>query len=283
MKLTTEQHAVLRQVSDWKRKPPNVVARVADRVFAPMSRAVGRLVPRAVRARLLSTVEATLGNFVEGRVQLGSPAALKATARSRTMDTGVCTAPLHRRVRKLEPSAYRCVDTATVLASAEGFGIGAFGWCGVFADIPAQLAIQLQMIRQMGKLHGFNTRTPAEAIYALRVLDVGTAPRLEDKTRALEEAARLGDSLSSVAQAKAGEAALVGVGLSTVQQMTNTICARLMAPRLAHAVPLAGAGVGASFNYVTTREVGMAAFHLYRERLIKEQQPRLTDARRDAA
>jgi hypothetical protein len=76
---------------------------------------------------------------------------------------------------------------------------------------------------------------------------------------------------------------LVGVGLSTVKQMANTICARLMAPTLARTVPLAGAGVGASFNYVTTREVGLAAFHLYRERLIMEQRPKLADASCDVA
>jgi hypothetical protein len=120
------------------------------------------------------------------------------------METDDRMALLHRGVRKLEPSAYRCINTATALAGAEGFGTGALGWCGVFADIPAQLTIQLQMIRQVGKVYGFNTRTAAEGAYALRVLDVGTAPRLEDKKRALEEAARLGDSLGSVAQTKAG-------------------------------------------------------------------------------
>jgi hypothetical protein len=41
MKLTSEQHEILRQVSDWKRRQPNVVSRVAGRVFAPMSRAAG--------------------------------------------------------------------------------------------------------------------------------------------------------------------------------------------------------------------------------------------------
>lgn len=283
MELTSEQHQILRQVSDWKRSPPNAVSRVSYRVFAPISKVAGRLAPQATWARLLSTIEGILGGFAADDERLDSPGALTVMARSRAMETDTRVALLHRGVHKLEPSASHCINTATVLAGAGGFGTGAIGWCGVFADIPAQLAIQMQMIRRIGKVHGFNTGAAAESAYVLRVLDAGTAPRLEDKARALEEAAKLRDSLGSVAQTRVGEAVFANVGVSTAHQVANTICARLTAPALAKTVPLAGAGVGASFGYLTTREVGLAAFHLYRERLIMEQRPKLTGPRCDAA
>jgi hypothetical protein len=107
---------------------------------------------------------------------------------------------LHPGVRELEPSVHRCINTATALAGADGFGTGALGWCGVIADIPAQLAIQLQTIRQMGKVHGFNARIAAEGAYVLRVLGVGMAG---SRTRRVPSKRRPG-SLGSMAQKRRG-------------------------------------------------------------------------------
>ena len=178
-------------------------------------------------------------------------------------------------------SDIRCLDLAEVdkvigllgakyksLALVEGAATGAAGALGIAADVPALITLNLRAIGEYATYCGFDVSLQHERLFTMNVLGLASSPQDAAKSVAMAQLVRIAqDAARKKAWVKIEEHAFVKI----IQQIAKALGIRLTKAKLAQAVPVAGAVVGAGFNAYYTDKVCDAAYHLYRERFLAEK------------
>lgn len=159
------------------------------------------------------------------------------------------------------------------VAGASGAATGATGTinpvaglASIAVDLPATIGLACRAIAECGTYYGFAPgSSQSERAYVLWVLEVASSPEDASKTAAMAELTRLAVMLEKGASwAELNRLASVNV----VQRIANHLPGRLTKKKLANAVPVLGAAVGAGFNAHYLNKVTTAAYHLYRARFL---------------
>ena len=140
---------------------------------------------------------------------------------------------------------------------------------GVVAfDAAAVLALCTRAIGHTALYYGYDPRDPAEAIYAMGVMNLGSAVTSGGKLAAYTE-------LSKVTQALARNATWDTLNKHVLPRLTQKFAeafgVRLTKQKLGAFVPVAGIAVGAGLNYRILDQVTDAAYWTYRERFINDK------------
>lgn len=151
--------------------------------------------------------------------------------------------------------------------AAPGFGVVAGA---MTADAALVLALCGRSVGHTATLYGFDPNDPAEKLFALSVINVGSAMTQGAKYTALADLSKLTQALARGAPwTKLSEFALAKVATKFAEQFS----VRLTKQKLGQVVPLVGIAVGSAFDYHSVTRVQEAAYWAYRERLLLEKDP----------
>lgn len=140
---------------------------------------------------------------------------------------------------------------------------------GVVAfDAAAVLAVCTRAVGHTALYYGYDPRDPAEAVYAMSVMNLGTAVTGAGKLAAYGE-------LSKVTQALARNATWDTLNKHVLPRLTQKFAeafgVRLTKQKLGQLVPVVGIVVGAGLNYRIVDQVTDAAYWSYRERFLNDK------------
>lgn len=162
-------------------------------------------------------------------------------------------------------------------AAAPGFGAIAGA---MTADAGLVLALSARAVSHTAAYYGFDPDDPREKLFALSVMNVGTAMSQGAKYTALAD-------LSKLTQALARNASWVQLNqfmLSrVVRKFALDFTGRITKQQLGAVVPLVGIGAAAAFDYYTVTRVQEAAYWAYRERFLLEKNPAAAEGLDDFA
>lgn len=146
-------------------------------------------------------------------------------------------------------------------------GLGAIT-ASVAVDTAAVLALCTRVVGHTAMYYGYDPREPAEAVFALGVVNLGTAVSGAGKFAAYSE-------LSRITQLLTRNASWVAINKSVLPRVMNKFAAafgvRLTKRKLGALIPVAGVAVGAGLNYLIVDQVADAAYWTYRERFLNEK------------
>lgn len=138
------------------------------------------------------------------------------------------------------------------------------------ADAALVLALCGRSVGHTATLYGFDPNDPAEKLFALSVINVGSAMTQGAKYTALADLSKLTQALArSAPWTKLNEYVLAKVATKFAEQFS----VRLTKQKLGQVVPFVGIAVGSAFDYHSVTRVQEAAYWAYRERFLLEKDP----------
>lgn len=154
-----------------------------------------------------------------------------------------------------------------------GAGVGAAPGAGtVVAAMAADAAVVLvashRAIAHIAAYYGYDVDEPEERLFALGVLDVGTAAGATAKYAAYAELHRIAGAL---ARQQSWRQLNEHVIIQVVDKVYARLGVRLTQRKLAQAIPVAGIVIGAGLNAKLLSRIVDDAEHLYRERFLRER------------
>ncbi|MDK1685014.1 EcsC family protein [Acinetobacter terrestris] len=151
------------------------------------------------------------------------------------------------------------------IATTEGAGTGAVGLPGIIVDIPSLILINFRAIGEYATYYGFDIELPEEKIFILNILSLASAPTDQAKHVAMAQLAKIATQVAKKTSWRELEKLVL---VNMIKRMAEALGIRLTKAKLAQAVPIFGAFVGAGFNAYYTEKVCDAAYFLYKERFL---------------
>lgn len=142
------------------------------------------------------------------------------------------------------------------------------------ADVTAVLGIAARAVGHVGLLYGYDPEDPAEKIFALSVINAGTAMSSSAKAAAMADISKLTQALFRSATWRVLDTSFVS---QLTKQLATRLGVRLTKQGLGKVVPGVGIVAGAGLNYATLEAIVDAADTAYRRRFLLEKYPQLED------
>lgn len=155
------------------------------------------------------------------------------------------------------------------LAAAEGGVAGLGGLPGIAVDIPALVTLNLRAIGEYATYYGFDVSSQQERLFTMNVLGLAYSPK--DAAAKQVAMAQLIRIAQDVAKKKTWKVLEKHAFVKIIQQISKALGIRLTKAKLAQALPIVSAPVGAAFNAYYTTKVCDAAYYLYQERFLAEK------------
>jgi hypothetical protein len=279
--LTKYEAEQLREIEDWKHRPPSVASRAIEAVVQNEGvRAIvqSRLVSAAVGsgARLLRSVipHDSIAAVIEAANTAGR---WLADSRDILRDAGVgILEELKKKDLKLcDESADSVHNWAIGAAVLEGGGTGMFGILAAPVDVPAIVTLALRTIYRVGFCYGYDSSSQHDREFVRMILATTGANSQTEKNLSLAilkslQVIVVKQTWKSMAEKAAQEqmsrqAAIIGARMLAKELGINLTKRRALA-----AVPVIGAFVGGSVNGWFIRDVGWAARRSFQERWLRE-------------
>lgn len=160
--------------------------------------------------------------------------------------------------------------TAGAAAAPSGGAIaGAF-----VADTTAVLGLASRAVGQVALSYGYDPEAPAEKLFVMSVVNVGTAGSATAKNAAMSDVSRLTQALF---RGKAWDVLNESLVTKVSQQFAKAFGFRLTKKGLGKAVPAFGIALGGALNWTTLEGIVDAADMAYRRRFLLEKYPHLAD------
>lgn len=257
MNTTAHEQQALLDIERWQASEESSLRQAFNLAMRPVDWVTQRSVPEAALAQADAAVLRffdTLGDLSRWSVSL--EAVLVAAG-----EAGVVAARIEdlrgQPLDVLDPLAQQQFKSSAISAAIEGGGAGLGGVALLVADIPALFAINLRLILQAAAVYGFDLRDTEFRPLVMAIFNVAACGTPQARHQALRE-------MSVAASALAGGGHYLGrvSGSFSAQNrhVPREIAKHLLSRKLAQAIPLAGAAVGAGVNYWFTTQTAQAAF-----------------------
>ncbi|MGW7644174.1 EcsC family protein [Streptomyces bobili] len=164
-----------------------------------------------------------------------------------------------------------------VIAASAGAAAAPSGGAiaGAFvADTAVVLGLASRAVGQVSLFYGYDPEEPAEKLFVMSVVNVGTASSATAKNAAMADISRLTQALF---RGKTWEVLNDAVVTKVSQQFAKAFGFRLTKKGLGKAVPAFGIVVGGTLNWTTLEGIVDAAEMAYRRRFLLEKYPHLAD------
>jgi hypothetical protein len=164
-----------------------------------------------------------------------------------------------------------------VIAASAGAAAAPSGGAiaGAFAaDTAAVLGLASRAVGHVSLFYGYDPEEPAEKLFVMSVVNVGTASSATAKNAAMADISRLTQALF---RGKAWDVLNDAVVTKVSQQFAKAFGFRLTKKGLGKAVPAFGIVVGGTLNWTTLEGIVDAADMAYRRRFLLDKYPHLAD------
>lgn len=286
-KLNSSEQQILKDIASWKASNPSFLNRATDFVSKPLSWLTEKLIPEDVRGSVSGVTESIIEKLQDAtQWTVNSQDVLNAT-REFEIEALTILELKKANIHDLDHVSEKFIDQNTRVGTLSGVGTGLVGWPGLIADLPALFMLSLRTINQIALCYGYdaaNTElSQAEKAYEMefmmRVFKTSTASDKVEKQLSLSE---LRDFEAGFDKGVYGQVA----GDFTTKQISRgatsfvsrmiikEIVERTLVKKAVGLVPGLGAVFSGGFNYVYLKDVGEAAFMLYRERFLADKKGR---------
>jgi hypothetical protein len=158
-------------------------------------------------------------------------------------------------------------------------GVAAAPTVGVVAavmagDLAVMLSLSSRAVAHYGLLYGYDPDDPAEKIYAMSIVNAGTAVSQSAKYAAMADISKLTQAL--VRNKNWSELAKTVIG-KVAQEFNKKFGTRIVKASLGKALPVAGIIVGGTFNWATLERITDVANMAYRRRFLLDKYPHLSE------
>jgi hypothetical protein len=265
-----ERRAIEEVEKFFKQPEEGALGRISRALFKPVELVTERIVPDAVLETAGDAIEVTLkgitslsdktvttGQVLTEARRLGIPASTVADLRTHDLE------PLDQLSRAV-------ASQNSLIALMEGAGCGLGGVALLAADIPLLFGIAFRVVRLIGCAYGVDPNAPHEKLMAFKIFELA-AGGTRDRYGSLLELEALQDELDGLDAAERAEKAVVLSGLIASREAVKRITLMLMRRKLAQLIPIAGAAVGAGFNYLFVSDVSECARQVYRRRYLADK------------
>jgi hypothetical protein len=161
------------------------------------------------------------------------------------------------------------VSAGAAAAPSAGVVLGALA-----ADTATVLTLATRAVGHVALLYGYDPEDPNEKIFALSVVNAGTAVSATAKTAAMADVSRLTQALI---RGKSWELLNQSLVSKVSNQFAKAFSVRLTKKGLGKVVPLVGIALGGAFNWATLEGIFDAADSAYRRRFLLEKYRHLED------
>ena len=272
MSLNDQEIQALADTEAFFRSPEDgLLGRVSRSLFKPVEVLTERLVPDKILEAAGNGVSGVLKGIATLSDQTLNPDRVIRVARQHVeVDSleGLRGAPLE----VLDQVSQDILSEHQTIALLEGAGCGMGGAALLAADIPLLFGVALRSVRQVGMAYGFDPTVPGEGVIAFKIFELACGGTRDRYARLLELDTLL-DELDGLEPQRRAEKAAVLASLIVTREAVKRVVSLLLGRKLLQAVPVAGAVVGAGFNYLFVQDVGLTARQIYKRRwLLNKQQ-----------
>jgi hypothetical protein len=179
-------------------------------------------------------------------------------------------------IEKLDRIARRFFGTNKMLAALEGAGCGLGGLALIAADIPTLFGIGFRSIQQIGSSYGFDMRNPDMLPVIMGIFSAGSGLEVAVKSSVLADmhiaaAAMAGKAAYGKLAERTKTAVLAEVLHKTARSFPAQLAENLTKRKLAQAIPIVGAAIGAGFNYWFMSTIVVSAYMVFRKLYIERK------------
>lgn len=260
-----EQRAHEEAEAFFRSADDSLLGRMSRALFRPVEVVSERLVPDKILELAGQGVEGALkGIATLSDRTLSTETVLRA---ARETEPSVTTLEDLRAqdLRLLDELSTKQLTEGETLALLEGAGCGVGGAALLAADIPLLFGVTLRCVRQIGAAYGVDPETPGEAVIAFKIFELACGGT-RDRYGQLLELEALQDELDGLEPQRRAEKAAVLASLIMTREAVKRLVSLVLSRKIFQAVPVAGALVGAGFNYLFVQDVGQTARQVYRRR-----------------
>lgn len=261
MRLSDSERAIRREIENWQHADSSVVTQAVNWAMSPIDWAVGQVTPPEVIDQASEKISDVLSVLNDASEWTYDAEDVIEAAKQRDLQIETVTDLRCENIEALDALARSRFRQNTILAALGGGGTGMGGAALIAADIPLLFTINLRLIQQIGACYGFPMRGPTFRPLVLSIFNVASSGGREARNEALRE-------VSVAAAAFANDLEYRGRVSGTFRDQNRhvprEIAKALVGRKLAQAVPLAGAAVGAGVNYWFTQETAEAAYMCFR-------------------
>lgn len=250
-----EHEAIL----EWKKSEPSVVDKAVGFVFTPASWLINKIVPqKAIEGSLVAFDK--IAEFFTDTADVLRDGSVDRLEELRSKD-----------LRLSDDLANNVHNWALAVAGAEGGVAGFAGVWGMAVDIPALITMSLRVIHKTGVCYGFEVKTKDDRDFVLGVLSAASANTMKEKATAVALLQKINILVAKTTWKKLAEKAAANkYGLAAliiaIKNLAKQLGINLTKRKVAQAIPVIGAGVGAAVNVTFVNDVAWAARRMYQER-----------------
>ncbi|MEM6768641.1 MAG: EcsC family protein [Bacteroidota bacterium] len=286
-KLNSSESKILDQIAKWKAQTPSFLNRATNVVSAPVSWLAEKLIPESARNDISGVTELLIEKLQDfSQWSVNQNDILKATHEFE-IDAETIIQLKKASIHDLDHVAEKFIGENTRMATLSGFGTGMVGIAGILADLPSLFSISMRSIYQIALCYGYDLESrdggsygrEYEVEYMVRVFKIATASDKIQKQRALAELKDFEAGRDSEIYGElGGDFAAKQVGKNATnfisRKIIQEIVEQTLSKKAAALIPGLGAVFSAGFNYVYLKDVGEAAYMVYRERFLLDKKGR---------
>jgi uncharacterized protein (DUF697 family) len=269
MRLSSYERDVQRQIESWQHGDTSIVSQAFNWAMQPMDWVVRQVVSADLIDQADTAISQFLGFLNDASKWTYDARDLPKRAREAGLEISSMDDLKDAPLEKLDIVARSCFNENAILAAVEGGGTGLGGVVLIAADIPLLFGINLRLIQQIGASYGFPMDGPEYGPVVLSIFNVAASGTREAKNEALRE-------ITVAAAALAGDMSYRGRVSGTFRDqnrhLPREIAKNIVGRKMAQAIPIAGAAIGAGINYWFTTETAETAFMLFRALYIERKE-----------
>ncbi|MDP5169348.1 MAG: EcsC family protein [Bacteroidia bacterium] len=286
-KLNASEDKILDQIAGWKGENPSFLNRATDFVSKPISWLTDKITPEEVKTSVSGLTETIVEKLHDASSWSVSADDVVKAAKEFDIHANSVAELRKASIHDLDHVAQDFITQNTRMGTISGVGTGIVGWPGLIADLPTLFMLSMRQILQIALSYGYDPRVPDgevkdrafEMEYMMRIFKISTSSDKIQKQKGLAElkdfeAGRYSDVYGAVmgdyATKQLGKNATSFVSRIVIKEIIE----RTITKKAVGLVPGLGAVFSGGFNYVYLKDVGEAAFMLYRERFLLDKKGR---------
>lgn len=251
-------------IQQWKLAEPGIIAKAMDKVTAPASWALEKIIP-------LKGIKYVLDS--------ANSIAKKITDVEKIKNIAEVSEIRHLRHKGLAISDYLSHDVekwALGIAAAEGAATGWAGFGGMVIDVPAVITLSMRTVYKIGLCYGYEGTEQWEQDFVFGILSAAGANTIEEKIAALSMMNEINILLEEDTNKVMGEFVKKQLNrryaVMTVEKLAKQLGMNMARRKIMQAVPVISSGIGAAINVWYINEVVVAARCSYQERWLIDNQ-----------
>jgi len=261
--ITPYEQQQIELIGEWKTKKPDVVSQFADSLLSPINSMISKVIPESAMLGALN-----LGNAageILSRVQ----------TIKRYADISDYKELLNKDLDFCDKLAQGEQNWAMSLAGLEGAGTGWLGLPGIAIDAPAIVSFALRSIHLMGLCYGYELKTEEDNKLIFAIMSASGANSMKEKLAALTtlrmfQVTIQRETFKKMAEKATQNAFSQQAVILAAKNLAKQLGINLTKRKMAQAIPIAGAAIGATVNAWYISDVCWAARRTFQERWLRD-------------